>query len=504
MTTHGPNQEILEHARRLATTDETGSALTDLQAGLPAPEVAQRRGLPLSKVHGTASFYDLIARPLGKAARTVCTGTACWSARRRHGTFESAHGDVHEVHCLGRCYEAPLMIAGPVAAERHGVPVKVLGDRPIIFRHFFGERPDLAQLYAVPDADSILARLAISGLRGRGGAAYPTAAKWRAARHAESDIRFVVANGDEGDPGSFVDRVLLEQAPHAILAGMNACAAALGGLVRGIVFIRGEYPYAAARVRDAIDEAVAAGVLVPHFTIEVRVGAGSYVCGEETALLRAIEGLRAEASPKPPYPAERGLFGKPTVVQNVETLSIVPWVLETGERPESKAFSLSGAVVSGGAIEAPFGTRLGDLLAAAGGHLPGHPWTMALVGGPMGTVIPARDFGVSLDPRSLPGLGHGGIVAFDARTHPRALAEHLFEFAAKESCGACAPCRLGSQALVKAQNPSGLERLLETLELGSLCGFGQGISRPIRDLMHAFPEALFGVNNSGTSAYAKT
>jgi NADH:ubiquinone oxidoreductase subunit F (NADH-binding) len=476
---------LLERARRLAETNANGSALTDLEAGFPLPEISRRRGLPLARVLGTKTFYDALSTEFHSHSRTTCEGTACWSAR---SAPESAD---HRVHCLGRCYEAPVSHVGPLSPERHGVPAKTLADPPVIFRHLFGARPDLDQLYALPSAEIILARLEISGLRGRGGAAYPTAAKWRAARHADADVKYIVANGDEGDPGSYIDRLLLEAEPHDILAGMNACAKAIGNgrPVHGIVFIRGEYPYAATRMQDAISDAEPH--LIPGFTLEVRVGAGSYVCGEETALLRAIEGLRAEASPKPPYPGERGLFGKPTVVQNVETLSIVPWVLETGLRPTTKAFSLSGAIPSPSAIEAPFGVTLAELLREAGGEMPGRPFSMALVGGPMGTIIPARHFDVELDPLSMPALGHGGIVVFDTRTTPRALAHHLFEFARHESCGACTPCRIGTRMLSDVQDEASLLRLLDTLDMGSLCGFGQGISRPLRDLLREFPGTIF-------------
>jgi len=481
--------EVRARAHRLAAVHEPGSVLSDLVAGREVADIVRRRGMPLSRVLGTRSFYDmLLSDPL---ARIVCDGTACWAARGGRG----AAGGV-SAHCLGRCYEAPAQLAearpggsprAALGAERHGIPATSLVESPIVFRYLFGERPDLKRLYALPSQDEVLARIEVSGLRGRGGAAYPTAAKWRAARLAVGAPKYVVANGDEGDPGSYVDRLLLEREPHAVLAGMHACAHAIGA-TRGIVFVRGEYPLAAERVRDAIEEAREAGVGVAGFEIEVHIGAGSYVCGEETALLRAIEGLRAEASPKPPYPAEAGLFGRPTVVQNVETLSVIPWVLETVLKPTTKAFSLSGALMAPGAVEAPFGMSLRELLEAGGGGAPkGRPWTMALVGGPMGTVIAEHEFDVALDPATMPGLGHGGVVVFDASIGPRALAEHLFAFAASESCGACAPCRLGTRMLARVGDEAGLRRLLDTIEMGSLCGFGQALPRPIRDLMRLFP-----------------
>jgi len=484
--------ELLARARRLgATTDPAApSALDDLATGVTPEVIAERHGLPLSRVLGTRSFYDLLAH---EAPAHVCTGTACWRARGERPT-PAGHAPVR---CLGRCYAAPASTGATIDHVHHAIPVRSLAE-PIVFRHLFDAplaKADLPALYALPDPDHVLARLEASGLRGRGGAAFPTAAKWRTARRAPGARKAVVANGDEGDPGSYVDRLLLERAPHAVLAGMNLCAHVIGA-TDGVVFIRGEYPEAARLMRDAIAEAERLGLLRPGFTVSVRVGAGSYVCGEETALIKAIEGQRAESQVKPPYPAERGLWGWPTIVQNVETLALVPWVVQTGRPPDSKAFSLSGALIAPAAVEAPFGTPLRTLLEVGGGGAPpGATWTMALVGGPMGRLVPARDFDVPLGYDTLPGLGHGGVVVFDQHTSPRALAHHLFEFAAAESCGACTPCRVGTARLAHATDRAGLERLLATLELGSLCGFGQGVPRPIHDLLRAFPDAaLWGAS----------
>jgi NADH-quinone oxidoreductase subunit F len=345
--------------------------------------------------------------------------------------------------------------------------------------------------YELPAGEAILSAVAASGLRGRGGAAYPTAAKWQVARDTRATQKFVVANGDEGDPGAYVDRLLLQESPHAILAGMLACARVIGAAT-GIVFIRGEYPTAAQRMRAAIAEADAAGVL-PDFEVRVVTGAGSYVAGEESALLRAIEGLRAEPSPKPPYPAERGLHGAPTIVQNVETLSIIPWVVAHRQASTTKAICLSGAVARTGVVEVPFGMSLGEVLArGGGGPRAGARWKMALVGGPMGRVVPAAAFDQTpLDYQRFPGLGHGGVVVLDAGVSAGALARHLYRFAASESCGSCTPCRVGCAQLASRRDAADLERLLDTLEMGSLCGFGQGVPRPLRDLLRHFPDEVF-------------
>jgi NADH:ubiquinone oxidoreductase subunit F (NADH-binding) len=276
---------------------------------------------------------------------------------------------------------------------------------------------------------------------------------------------------------------------------MLACARAIDAHV-GVVFVRGEYPRARAAMSEAIREAELRGWL-RDFSVRVVGGAGSYVAGEETALLRAIEGLRAEPSPKPPYPAERGLWGLPTVVQNVETLSIIPWLVRNERRGDTKAVCLSGAVARPGVVEVALGASLRDVLTNAGGGAPvGRPWKLALVGGPMGRVVPERHFDVALSYETLPGMGHGGVVVMGRDVTARALFEHLVAFATSESCGNCTPCRVGTSRLSSMRNRISLERLLETLELGSLCGFGQGVPRPIRDLIEHFPEELFAEDGS--------
>lgn len=398
--------------------------------------------------------------------------------------------DASPVYCLGRCYQAPYSsteLSTPI-------PMRSIAKEPVVLDRILSRSPDyqrtLERLYAVPDGQTILSVLDASGLRGRGGAAYPTGAKWRVAAETSAPTKYVVANGDEGDPGSYVDRLLLEEDPHGVVAGMNACAQVIGA-TEGIIFVRGEYQSSIASIETAIAEANEAGVLREGFVVRVCMGAGSYVCGEETALLRGIEGLRAEAQPKPPYPAERGLFGAPTVVQNVETLAVIPWVLKTGRRPKTKAFCLSGAVRTPGVVEAVQGITLRTLLEDGGdGPAAGATFKMALVGGPMGRVVPESEFEVELSYSSLVGMGHGGIVVFDQSVSAGALAQHLYEFAASESCGNCTPCRVGTKRLAQARGRDALERLLTTLEMGSLCGFGLAVPRPIRDLLRHFPEEM--------------
>ncbi|HEY3215950.1 MAG TPA: NADH-ubiquinone oxidoreductase-F iron-sulfur binding region domain-containing protein [Candidatus Eisenbacteria bacterium] len=501
---------LLEWAHRRAAHPTEGSAVDDLLQGKSDTAIAEGRGLPRATVVGIRSFYDQV-EPIPR----VCDGTACHfsgstALRERLTTI----GPVGGVRCLGHCYAAPAFRSGDrvFARPRRAtveswlaewgegpepledlVPVhrESLAEEPVVFRHLVRGAPpaDFAD-YDLPAGEAVLAALEAARLRGRGGAAYPTAAKWKAARDTPAPERWVVANGDEGDPGSYVDRLLLEEDPQAILAGMLACGRAIGAR-RGVVYIRAEYPRAQASMREAIGAARQAGHLGKPFDVEVISGAGSYVCGEETALLRSIEGLRGEPRPKPPFPAQAGLFGLPTVVQNVETLSIVPWIARTGRGSGTKAVSVSGAVRRPGAFEVSLGIPLRRVLEeGAGGAPAGRRWTMALVGGPMGRVLPERWFDRPLSYEALPGMGHAGVVVLDETVSPRALAEHLFAFARAESCGTCTPCRVGTAQLAALRDRSGLGRLLDTLEMGSLCGFGQGVPRPIRDLLEHFGDAV--------------
>lgn len=499
---------VREWARHRLHTDLPVRAVDALAHGSAG---AQSSGLPALWDQSIRSFYEYLHEP-GAARR--CIGTACTFARSPARSSDAGpHGDPHAhdcdardardaeneenapdvtARCLGRCYEAPADEKATAAP----IPRRSLAREPVVLRHLLaghGLSPgsDPFGDYALPGGDAILAAVTDCGLRGRGGAAYPTGAKWKAARDTPATDRIVVANGDEGDPGAYVDRLLLEEAPHSVLAGMLACARSIDA-TSGIVYVRGEYPYAAECMRRAVAEAEARGVL-GGLRIDVVTGAGSYVAGEETALLRSIEGLRAEPAPKPPFPAVRGLHGLPTVIQNIETLSVIPWIAQQRRRADTKAVCLSGAVRSPGVVEIDLGTTLRRVLEdGGGGAAAGTRWEMALVGGPLGRVVPESEFDVALSFESLPGMGHAGVVVFDDRVRVRALAEHLFEFARGESCGSCAPCRIGTGMLPSRRDRDGMERLLATLEEGSLCGFGSGVPRPIRDLLRIFGDEVLG------------
>ena len=467
---------VREWSRRRAAAPPLWDLLSAART-ISVEEISQRSGLASAQLDGVHSFYDYLH---GEPGARTCTGTACHFARSQPVSGAT-------VHCLGRCYEAPATTAG--APTR--VPRRSLVDSPIVLRHLLdgAYRDPTLQYASLPSGDAILDAVESAGLRGRGGAAFATARKWRIARETAATERYVVANGDEGDPGAYIDRLLLEEDPHSVLAGMLACARAIGAR-RGIVFIRREYEQARISMHRAIEHAERAGWLDP-LQVVVVIGAGSYVAGEETALLRAIEGLRAEPHAKPPYPAASGLTGLPTVIQNVETLSVVPWVVQSRQRANTKVVCLSGAVANPGAVEIELGASLREVLQRGGGGAsPGRRIEMALIGGPMGRVLPASLFDAPLSFDALPGMGHAGIVALDERVSPRALAQHLFAFAASESCGSCAPCRVGTAQLARSQDRKALERLLDTLELGSLCAFGQSVPRPIRDLLQHFPDEV--------------
>ncbi|MDP2712396.1 MAG: NADH-ubiquinone oxidoreductase-F iron-sulfur binding region domain-containing protein, partial [Solirubrobacteraceae bacterium] len=356
-------------------------------------------------------------------------------------------------------------------------------------------------------------------VRGRGGAGFPAGSKWEFARRADGERTFIVANGDEGDPGSYIDKLLMEDHPELLLEGMALAGYAVGA-DHGFVLTRSEYPLSKPRLEAAVagarrDGVLGASVLGSDFAFDVTIveGAGSYVVGEETALLACLQGLRGTVSARPPFPAQRGLHGMPTVVNNVETLCNVPLVARDGaaayrelspDSPTSgtKLACFNERFVRPGVYEVRFGMTVRELCEdIAGGLIDGHRIKALQIGGPLGGILPASllDTAFDFDELAAVGcmLGHGGIVAFDETTSMRALAEHLLRFGAEESCGKCFPCRIGlrrAQEMFAGGAPpvdrARLEALLETLELGSLCAHGGGMPAPIRSLLAHFPDEL--------------
>ena len=359
-----------------------------------------------------------------------------------------------------------------------------------------------------------------SGLRGRGGAGFPTGVKWRTTAGIEADQKYVVCNADEGDSGTFADRMLMEGDPFLLIEGM-AIAALSVGATKGYVYIRSEYPHAFAVFSRAIERARAAGLLGPSvlgsgraFDLEARLGAGAYICGEETSLLESLEGKRGQIRVKPPLPAIAGLFGKPTVVNNVLSFASAPWILEHGAKAYadygvgrslgSQPFQLAGNIRYGGLVELAFGASLRDLVEGfGGGTRTGRPIRAVQVGGPLGAYFPASLLDTPLDYESMAAakgmLGHGGIVVFDDSVDMARQARFAFEFCAKESCGKCTPCRIGSTRGVETvdkiiagrdrdRNVELLRDLCEVMTDGSLCALGGLAPLPVLSALEHFRE----------------
>ena len=363
-----------------------------------------------------------------------------------------------------------------------------------------------------------------SGLRGRGGAAFPAGIKWRTAAQATSDQKYICCNADEGDSGTFADRMLIEGDPFTLIEGMTIAAIAVGA-TEGIVYLRSEYPYAIAILQKAIDIARADSWLgksvlgsAHSFDIQIRVGAGSYVCGEETAMLESIEGKRGVVRAKPPLPAIEGLFGKPTIINNVLTLATVPMILAegaavykargVGRSLGTQVFQLAGNIARGGIVETAFGITLKELINTyGGGTLTGRPLRAVQIGGPLGAYFSTAQFETSMDYESLIAaggmLGHGGIVVFDDTVDLAVQAKFAMEFCAIESCGKCTPCRIGStrgaetidliiQGVRVDENKRLLLDLCEVMTDGSLCAMGGLTPMPVKSAMINFPSDFTG------------
>ncbi|HBV99190.1 MAG: NADH dehydrogenase [Peptococcaceae bacterium BICA1-7] len=357
-----------------------------------------------------------------------------------------------------------------------------------------------------------------SGLRGRGGAGFPTGLKWEFTARSAGYPKYVVCNADEGDPGAFMDRSILEGDPHSVLEAMAICGYAIGSPM-GYIYVRAEYPLAVERLSKAIDKAREYGLLGENifgtafnFDIEIRVGAGAFVCGEETALLASIEGRRGEPRPKPPFPAQEGLWGKPTVINNVETLaSIAPIIINgaqwfaaigTEKSKGTKVFALAGKINNTGLVEVPMGTPLREIIFDIGGGIPGGKKFKAVqTGGPSGGCIPAKHLDTPVDYESLTSLGtimgSGGMIIVDEDTCMVDLAKFFLEFVQEESCGKCAPCRIGTkrmleilQRITSGKGREGDIELLEELSGGiknsALCGLGQTAPNPVISTLRYF------------------
>ena len=366
--------------------------------------------------------------------------------------------------------------------------------------------------------EQVIQTMLDSGLRGRGGAGFPTGLKWKFAAANQADQKYVCCNADEGDPGAFMDRSILEGDPHSIIEAMTIAGYAIGA-TQGYVYIRAEYPIAVKRLQIAIDQAREYGLLGKNifdsgfdFDIELRLGAGAFVCGEETALMTSIEGKRGEPRPRPPFPAVKGLFEKPTILNNVETwanitqiiLNGADWFKSIGTERSSgtKVFALGGKIKHTGLVEVPMGTTLREIVEEIGGGVPnGHTFKAAQTGGPSGGCIPASEMDVKIDYDNLLAIGammgSGGMIIMDDTTCMVDIAKFFLEFTVDESCGKCTPCRVGTRRLLEILNKitSGngtledidrLEKLCYYLKENSLCALGQTAPNPVLSTLKYF------------------
>ena len=360
----------------------------------------------------------------------------------------------------------------------------------------------------------IVAEVTESGLRGRGGAGFPAGIKWKTVLDAKSDQKYICCNADEGDSGTFADRILMEGDPFTLIEGMAIAALAVGA-TKGFIYIRSEYPAAISKMERAIE---LASEKLGDFELKVRIGAGSYVCGEETAMLESLEGKRGVVRAKPPLPALEGLFGKPTIINNVLTLASVPEIIASGAASYkargvgkslgTQIFQLAGNIKQGGIVETGFGITLDKLVNHyGGGTLSGRPIRAIQVGGPLGAYFSVDKFGTSADYESMLAaggmLGHGGIVVFDETVNLAKQARFAMHFCALESCGKCTPCRIGSTRGVEtidliisgkdvAKNQKLLLDLCEVMTEGSLCAMGGLTPLPVKSALSNFPEDFAG------------
>ncbi len=511
---------------------------------------------------------------------TLCEGPSCIhkGSRRLRQLLEKKlekHGIAGKVRtflsgCLGMCAKGPIMVINPGYVIYGGVTVDdvdeiveqhLIKDNPVarltvkeshlynrFFRvfgdaKFFGKQmrialrncgiidPEsiedylslrgyeaLAKVLTDMTPEDVIEELKKSGLRGRGGAGFPTGLKWQFTRAAESDEKYVICNADEGDPGAFMDRSAIEGDPHTVIEGMAIGAYAIGAN-KGYMYIRAEYPLAIERIQKAIDDAKKHGILGDNilgsdfsFDVEIKLGAGAFVCGEETALIHSIEGYRGMPRPRPPYPSVKGLFDKPTLINNVETWANIPVVIidggdwfskvGVGKSNGTKVFAVAGRIVNTGLVEVPMGTTLREIIYDICGGIPGNKKFKAVqTGGPSGGCLPEDFLDTSIDYESLAEvgsiMGSGGMIVIDEDSCMVQMAEFFLEFTQSESCGKCTPCREGTKRMLeiltrisKGKGQDGdiekLERLGHMIQKASLCGLGQSAPNPVLSTLKNF------------------
>ncbi len=493
----------------------------------------------------------------------VCMGTGCLSQhsdKLKDALSHAVAGQgkkclVRRTGCMGLCAAGPLVLVDPeetlyqhVKAENAEAIAQSLGGEPVealqcSLREHFDQQvhivlensghidPERIDDYIARDGykalvkaltemtpNEVIQQITESGLRGRGGGGYPTGLKWSTVAKAVGDMKYVICNGDEGDPGAFMDRSVLESDPQRVLEGMAIAANAVGAS-KGYVYVRAEYPLAVSRLTLCLRDARRRGLLGNgicgtqfDFDVEIRLGAGAFVCGEETALIASIEGKRGTPKPRPPYPASSGLWGRPTLINNVETFANIAPILRKGgkwfasigsERSKgTKVFALTGKIKNTGLVEVPMGIKLREIIEVIGGGVPGgHKFKAVQTGGPSGGCIPEEllDIGVSYDALLKIGsiMGSGGMIVMDDTSCMVGVALYFMEFCMTESCGKCIPCRAGTAQmytlLTRISNGTGtmddlelLELLCTTVKEASLCGLGQTAPNPVLSTLKYF------------------
>ncbi len=529
----------------------------------------------------TKAFEDKISGANGKRAVVVCGGTGCLSngsndliAELKKLIDEKGLGDkvsVNHVGCFGFCSQGPFVKIFPEDTLYRMVKkedIKRIVEEDLVEGHIVEDllyvdpathekvarqddinfykrqrrialhgcsliNPDyleeslgydgfkaLKKVLTTMKPQEVIDEVLKSGLRGRGGAGFPTGRKWQFAANQVSEQKYIVCNGDEGDPGAFMDRSILEGNPFEVIEGMMIAGYAFGAK-DGYFYIRAEYPVAVERVQRAIKDMEAVGLLGDNilgtgfsFRAHLRLGAGAFVCGEETALLNSIEGKRGMPRPRPPFPAIKGLWGKPTCVNNVETLAIVPYIIREGaeefakigteKSKGTKVFALGGKINNVGLVEVPMGTTLRELIFDIGGGIPnGKKFKAIQTGGPSGGCLTEKDLDTPIDYDNLIAkgsmMGSGGAIVMDEDNCMVDVAKFYMEFICDESCGKCTPCRVGTKRLLELlttvthgtateKTLDDLRSLAETIKRGSLCALGQTAANPILSTMNSFPE----------------
>lgn len=496
-----------------------------------------------STVYGTVSFYDFL-KPENQGKKVyICNGSACMTAGtqkmvREKISKEFSENEIGEMCCLGRCHEnAAFHINGKnysgkdvdsltsiksnnsKTAEKYHVGSS---GNPILTKEY----GNVSEYYSIfksclnKPINELLQELKDSGLRGRGGAGFSMAFKLESCKNVDSDTKFIVCNADEGDPGAFSDRYIMEERPHSLLMGMMI-AGFIAGAQWGVLYIRGEYPESVEIITNAIEalrneNLLGTNILGSGFDFNFKVikAQGAYICGEETALLSSIEGQRPEVRVRPPYPTQKGLFNKPTVVNNVETLANLPFIMKNGGKAYAaigtekstgtKLISLDSHFNKPGIYEVDMGTPLADVIHNLAGGFK-EPIKAMHIGGPLGGLVPIHKIDsltVDFDSFAREGflLGHASVVCLPQHFPIIKYITHLFKFTAHESCGKCFPCRLGStrgaELLTKAQKEdykiemSLMKDLLDTMEAGSLCALGGGLPLPIKNALNYFEDEL--------------